>query len=46
MALEKLFENKIKKYLKERGCYCVKYHGNAYSANGTPDLLACVNGYF
>lgn len=46
MALEKIFENKIKRYLKERGCYEVKYHGNAYSTNGTPDILACVNGYF
>ena len=46
MAQEKQFENKIKRYLKERGCYCVKYHGNYFSENGTPDILACVNGYF
>ena len=46
MGLEKSFENKIKRYLKERGCYRVKYHGNYYSENGTPDILACVNGYF
>lgn len=46
MASEKIFENKIKRYLKERGCYRVKYHGNYYSENGTPDILACVNGYF
>ena len=46
MAAEKMFENKIKRYLKERECYCVKYHGNAYSTNGTPDILACINGYF
>jgi len=43
---EKSFENKIKRYLKERGAYRVKYHGNYYSENGTPDILACVNGYF
>lgn len=43
---EKSYENKIKRYLKERGCYRVKYHGNYYSENGTPDILACVNGYF
>lgn len=43
---EKDFENKIKRYLKERGAYRVKYHGNYYSENGTPDILACVNGYF
>lgn len=46
MAAEKLYENKIKHYLKERGCYEVKYHGNAYSTNGTPDILSCVNGFF
>lgn len=46
MALEKAYENKIKRYLKECGAYRVKYHGNYYSENGTPDILACVNGYF
>ena len=46
MTSEKSFENKIKRYLKDRGCYCVKYHGNYFSENGTPDVLACVNGYF
>lgn len=46
MAQEKTFENKIKKYLKSKGAYYVKYFGNAYSTNGTPDILACVNGYF
>ena len=43
---EKLFENKIKKYLKDRKCYYVKYFGCNYSTSGTPDILACVNGYF
>lgn len=46
MAQEKTYENRIKKYLAGKGCYFVKYHGNAYSTNGTPDILACVNGYF
>ena len=46
MTSEKSFENKIKRYLKERGCYRVKYHGNYFSENGTPDILGCVNGYF
>lgn len=46
MALEKIYENKIKRYLKECGAYRVKYHGNYYSENGTPDILACINGYF
>jgi Holliday junction resolvase len=46
MASEKSYENKIKRYLKERGCYRVKYFGCSYSESGTPDILACVNGYF
>lgn len=46
MAQEKIFEEKIKRYLKERGAYRVKYHGNYYSENGTPDILSCINGYF
>ena len=46
MAAEKVFENQIKKYLRERGAYCVKYFGCNYSESGTPDILACVNGYF
>jgi Holliday junction resolvase len=45
VASEKIFENKIKRYIKERG-YCVKYHGNRFSTSGTPDILACINGYF
>lgn len=46
MGSEKQFENKIKTYLKSKGCYCVKYFGCNYSTSGTPDILACVNGYF
>lgn len=45
MAQEKLYENKIKRYLKDNGCYVVKYFGCNLSTSGTPDLLACVNGY-
>jgi Holliday junction resolvase len=43
---EKSYENKIKRYLKDKGCYRVKYFGCTYSEAGTPDILACVNGYF
>jgi len=46
MAAEKMFENKIKNYLRDHGCYCVKYFGCAYSTSGTPDILACVKGHF
>ena len=46
MAGEKLFENKIKKFLKERGCWYVKYFANRNTRSGVPDILACVNGHF
>lgn len=46
MAEEKRFEQKIRKYLDSLGAWSVKYHGNAMSANGTPDLLVCLNGVF
>lgn len=46
MPAEKIFENKIKRYIKSVGGYCVKYFGCSYSESGTPDILACINGYF
>lgn len=46
MAQEKSFENKIKKFLEEQGCWYVKYFANRMTKSGIPDILACVNGYF
>lgn len=46
MAQEKNFENKIKAYLKEKGCYHVKFFANAFTKKGVPDILACINGFF
>lgn len=46
MAQEKLFENKIKKMLKNRNAYFVKFFANSYTRVGVPDILACVNGFF
>lgn len=46
MAQEKRFETKIKKFLDEQGCWCVKFFANAYTKKGIPDLLCCVNGFF
>ena len=47
MGEEKRFENKVKKYLKEQGAWFVKmWGGGLYTKNGTPDILACVNGVF
>lgn len=43
---EKSFENKIKKYLKDNGCWYIKYFANRMTKSGIPDLIACVNGYF
>lgn len=47
MAQEKLFENKVKQFLKEEGCYFIKYWGGAaYTQKGIPDLLICCAGFF
>lgn len=46
MAQEKLFENKIKQWLKEHNCYHVKFFANRMTKTGVPDILASVNGYF
>lgn len=46
MAAEKNFENKIKNFLKEEGCWEVKYFANAFTPSGIPDILACIGGYF
>ena len=46
MAAEKIFENKIKGFLKEQGCYYVKFFANRMTKTGVPDILASVNGYF
>lgn len=43
---EKNIENKIKTYLRSKGAYCVKYHGNQFSQVGVPDLLVCYKGKF
>lgn len=46
MAGEKNFENKVKKFLKDRNCWHVKYFANRNTRAGVPDILACVNGRF
>ena len=47
MAAEKNFENKIKDFLKDHGCWFLKYWGGAaYTKSGIPDILACCNGKF
>ena len=44
--LEKAFENKIKAFLKYKGAYFIKTHGDRFSRVGVPDIIACVNGHF
>lgn len=45
--LEKHFENKVKRFLKDKNCWFIKYWGGAsFTKAGIPDLLVCCNGYF
>lgn len=47
MAAEKQFENRVKKFLKERGCWVLKYWaGGGFTRSGVPDLLVCCDGFF
>ena len=47
VAAEKDFENKIKAFLREQGCWYIKYWaGGGYTRAGVPDLLICCNGRF
>ncbi|CKH09128.1 VRR-NUC domain [Fusobacterium polymorphum] len=43
---EKAVENKIKKWLKDKGYWFFKVHGSIFQPAGIPDILACVNGKF
>ena len=47
MATEKNFENKVKDFLKEQGCWFIKYWGGGqFTKEGIPDILCCCNGWF
>lgn len=46
MAQEKQFENKVKGFLKEQGCWNLKTWSNGVQRSGVPDLLVCCNGRF
>ena len=47
MASEKQFENRVKKFLKDSGCYFIKYWGGGeFTKAGVPDILCCCNGRF
>lgn len=46
MADEKNFENRVKKFLKDEGCWFLKTWGGGLQRSGIPDLLICCNGFF
>lgn len=46
MAAEKNFENRIKVFLKELGCWYLKTWSNGVQRSGVADLLICCNGHF
>lgn len=46
MKPEKKFETKVKQFLKDQGCWCLKTWSNGVQREGVPDLLTCVNGVF
>ena len=46
MAGEKIFEEKVKRFLKEQNCWVLKTWSNGVQRSGVPDLLVCCNGYF
>lgn len=46
MAQEKNFENRLKKFLEDEGCWNVKFFANSFTKSGIPDILCCCNGYF
>lgn len=46
VAAEKLFEQKVKKFLKDEGCWFLKTWGGGFQRDGIPDLLVCCDGVF
>lgn len=48
MAGEKLFENKVKRFLKQfpNRIWFTKIWGGGFQKSGIPDLICCVNGVF
>lgn len=43
---EKQFEQQVKAFLREQGCWVLKTWSNGIQREGVPDLLVCCNGYF
>ena len=43
---EKQFENQVKDFLEDEGCWFLKTWSNGIQRQGVPDLLVCCNSYF
>ncbi len=43
---EKDFENQVKQFLKDCGCWVLKTWSNGIQREGVPDLLVCCDGCF
>ena len=43
---EKAFEQKVRKFLEDQGCWVLKTWSNGVQREGVPDLLVCCNGLF
>ena len=43
---EKQFEQQVKTFLKDQGCWVLKTWSNGIQRDGVPDLLVCCNGLF
>lgn len=46
MAEEKNFENRVKAFLKEQGCWHLKTWSGGFQRSGIPDLIICCKGNF
>jgi Holliday junction resolvase len=43
---EKKLQDKVIRYLRERGIYYLNLYGDGRSGKGKPDIIACINGRF
>lgn len=43
---EKKLQDKVIRYLRERGIYYLNLFGDGMSGKGKPDIIACINGRF
>ena len=43
---EKKLQDKVIRYLRERGIYYLNLYGDGMSGKGKPDIIACINGRF